>query len=61
MTTRGEAHHCPCTDGEADLTPAPSTGEHPSPFLGQHSEEVFADLLGYDAAQVAGLREVGVV
>ena len=37
------------------------TVEQPSPLLGQHSEEVFADILGYDAAKVAGLREAGVV
>ena len=35
------------------------TVEQPSPLLGQHSEEIYADLLGYDAAKVANLRRVG--
>ena len=37
------------------------TVEQPSPLLGQHSEEIYADILGYDAAKVADLRAAGVV
>ena len=32
-----------------------------SPELGQHSSEVLSELLGYDAARLAALREEGVV
>ena len=41
--------------------PAPPTVEQPSPLLGRHSEAIYAGILGYDAAKVAGLREAGVV
>ncbi|HLC02984.1 MAG TPA: CoA transferase [Anaerolineales bacterium] len=33
----------------------------PPPLLGQHTEEVLADVLGYDAEAVAALRQEGVV
>ena len=32
-----------------------------APTVGEHSEEVLRDLLGYDAARVAALREAGVL
>ncbi len=32
-----------------------------APLLGQHTEEVFTELLGYDTAEVARLREEGVI
>jgi crotonobetainyl-CoA:carnitine CoA-transferase CaiB-like acyl-CoA transferase len=33
----------------------------PAPLLGQHTAEVFADLLGMDDSDIAGLRDQGVV
>jgi crotonobetainyl-CoA:carnitine CoA-transferase CaiB-like acyl-CoA transferase len=40
---------------------APPRPPTPGPTLGQHTEEVLGTLLGYSAAQVAALRERGVV
>jgi crotonobetainyl-CoA:carnitine CoA-transferase CaiB-like acyl-CoA transferase len=33
----------------------------PPPVLGQHSVDVLSGLLGFDAAQIASLREAGIV
>lgn len=39
----------------------PLTVRYPPPLLGQHSELILEELLGYDAAKLAQLREAGVV
>jgi crotonobetainyl-CoA:carnitine CoA-transferase CaiB-like acyl-CoA transferase len=41
----------------AGVTPAAT----PAPQLGEHSDEVLAELLGYDAARIAKLRAEGVI
>jgi formyl-CoA transferase len=33
----------------------------PPPLLGQHTEEVLRDVLGHNAAQIAALREKGII
>jgi formyl-CoA transferase len=39
------------------LSQTPAVVRRPPPLLGQHSEEVLTELLGYSAAEVAALRE----
>ncbi|MDY6878607.1 MAG: CoA transferase [Chloroflexota bacterium] len=39
------------------LSQTPAEVHRPPPLLGQHTEEILADLLGYSADQVAALRE----
>lgn len=41
------------------LSETPGAIRSPAPLLGQHTTEVLADWLGYDAAQVAALRQAG--
>jgi formyl-CoA transferase len=41
------------SDTEVEVTSAP--------LLGQHNEEVYAEVLGYTAEQLAELREEGVI
>lgn len=43
------------------LDKTPVRRQHPPPLLGQHTEEVLHELLGWDAARVAALRAQGVV
>lgn len=43
------------------LSAVPEPDVRPSPSVGQHSEEVLRDVLGYDADRVAALRRAGVV
>jgi len=33
----------------------------PPPLLGQHTDQVLSDRLGFDAAKLAALRENGVI
>ena len=40
-------------------TPVRQAG--PAPLLCEHTDEVLADVLGYDAAKIAALRESGTV
>jgi len=40
---------------------SPGQGGLPPPLLGQHTEEVLIELLGYDAARLAQLRANGVI
>ncbi len=40
------------------------TGEEtfsPAPLLGEHTDEVFSELLGYSAEEIGSLREQGVI
>jgi crotonobetainyl-CoA:carnitine CoA-transferase CaiB-like acyl-CoA transferase len=40
------------------------TGEEafsPAPLLGEHTDTVFSELLGYSAEEIGGLRERGVI
>ncbi len=39
------------------LSATPPQYDMPPPLLGQHTEEVLGELLGYDAARIAALRE----
>ena len=49
-------------DGNAwHLSAAPPLLRHSSPAPGQHSEEVFGELLGLSAEEVHGLQEEGVI
>lgn len=41
------------------LSGTPAAVRHPPPRLGEHTEEVLVELLGYSAGEVAGLRERG--
>ncbi len=43
------------------LLGTPAAVRRPPPRLGEHTEEVLAELLGYSAGEVAGLRERGCV
>jgi len=41
--------------------PGKSSRPDPAPTVGQHTEEVLRDVLGYDADRTAALREAGVL
>lgn len=43
------------------LSDTPGAVRHVGPALGQHTEEVLAGVLGYDGAQIARLKEAGVI
>ena len=43
------------------LSETPPDYRRPPPVLGQHTEEVMAEMLGYDAARIAALRDDGVI
>jgi crotonobetainyl-CoA:carnitine CoA-transferase CaiB-like acyl-CoA transferase len=43
------------------LSATPVRADLPPPLLGQHTDEVLAEWLGYDEARIDGLREKGVV
>ena len=43
------------------LSETPADYRRPPLVLGQHTEEVLGEMLGYDAARVAALREGGVI
>ena len=43
------------------LSETPADYRRPPPVLGQHTDEVFSGMLGYDAERIARLREDGVI
>ena len=43
------------------LSETPADYRLPPPTLGQHTEAVLSDMLGYDAGRIAALREAGVI
>ena len=43
------------------MSRTPPNYRHAPPVLGQHTDEILAELLGYDDKTIAGLRERGVV
>ncbi len=43
------------------MTGMAGTISKPAPLLGEHTDEVLADLLGLDAAKIAALRAAGAV
>lgn len=43
------------------LSDTPGAVRHVGPALGQHTDEVLAGVLGYDEAQIARLKEAGVI
>jgi crotonobetainyl-CoA:carnitine CoA-transferase CaiB-like acyl-CoA transferase len=43
------------------LSATPAGIQRPPPLLGEHTEQVLAEWLGYDAARIAGLRAAGVL
>lgn len=43
------------------LSETPGEVQAPPPLLGQHTDEVLADILGYTASQIAALRQANVV
>ena len=45
----------------AQMSASPATIRMPPPLLGEHSDEILHGLLGYDAARIAELREMGIV
>jgi formyl-CoA transferase len=71
--SRGMVQQVTTTDGERDLGEVafpgvvPRLGDDPGairwlgPDLGQHNEEIYSDLLGLDAADIATLHEQGII
>ncbi len=43
------------------LSKTPGRIQRPDPALGQHNEEVFKELLGFDDARIKELTDAGIV
>ncbi len=44
-----------------NMSESPARCRRPAPLLGQHTDEVYGEVLGYTGAQRAALREQGVI
>lgn len=49
--------HLRMTNSALKFTNSPTDPTVPAPLLGQHNEEVYGELLGFDAAKIAELKE----
>jgi crotonobetainyl-CoA:carnitine CoA-transferase CaiB-like acyl-CoA transferase len=56
----GLPRSAPVTRAAVKLSETPGAIEHRAPTLGEHTDAIL-DGLGYDAAEIAGLREQGVI
>lgn len=69
VQARGSITRLPMPDGTTLAVPSivpklsrtPGGSQTPGPDLGEHSDQVYGDLLGLDAATIARLRERGIV
>lgn len=43
------------------LSETPPSYRRPPPLLGEHTDEILGEMLGYDAARVASLRQAGII
>jgi formyl-CoA transferase/succinyl-CoA--D-citramalate CoA-transferase len=59
--TSTQGWEVPMTGVVPRFTMTPGTIRHPGPRLGDHTEEVLADVLGLDAAAIDELRAAGVI
>jgi len=59
--TSAQGWEVPMTGIVPRFTETPGTIRHAGPRLGQHTEEVLAEVLGLDDAAIAGLRDAGVI
>jgi crotonobetainyl-CoA:carnitine CoA-transferase CaiB-like acyl-CoA transferase len=50
----------PLAPTPVDLSETPGRFRHRAPTLGEHTDQILAEL-GYAAAEIAGLRERGVI
>ena len=49
------------TNSHIKLSETKTGFRKPSPTLGQHNEEIFSSMLGYDSAKIAELKEKGII
>ena len=59
--TSAQGWEVPMTGIVPRFTETPGTIRHAGPRLGQHTEEVLAEVLGLDDAAIAELRDAGVI
>ncbi|MCH6587441.1 MAG: CoA transferase, partial [Proteobacteria bacterium] len=52
---------CPLIASPIRMSATPPSYAHPPPLLGQHTDEVLEELLGLEPAELAALRERGVI
>ena len=43
------------------MSESPGRVDHLAPSLGQHNQDVYGELLGYDRGKLAALREEGII
>lgn len=69
VQARGMVQHTTLADGSPlsmvgsplHLSATPSTVRYPPPMLGQHTDDILHEVLGYDAAHIVALRDDGVI